>query len=130
MTARSQKLLATAGVLIAVATVLGAFGTHGLKPRLDAAAFSAYESAVQYHFYHALGLFGIALVIRDGDNALLRWSVRLILLGIGLFAGSLYLITFGAPKFIGVVTPFGGLSLMVAWVLFAVGITRPRQVPQ
>ena len=127
MTARSRKLLAIAGVLIALATALGAFGTHGLKPRLDAAAFSAYESAVQYHFYHALGLLGVALLIRDGDNALLRWSVRLILLGIGLFAGSLYLITFGAPKAIGIVTPFGGLSLMVAWLLFAVGSTRPRQ---
>jgi uncharacterized membrane protein YgdD (TMEM256/DUF423 family) len=127
MTARSQKLLATAGVLIAVATVLGAFGTHALKPKLDAAAFSAFESAVQYHFYHALGLSGIALAIRDGDNALLRWSVRLILAGIALFAGSLYLITFGAPRAMGIVTPFGGLSLMVAWVLFAIGITRPRQ---
>lgn len=130
MTARSRKLLATAGILIALATALGAFGTHTLKPRLDAAAFSAYESAVQYHFYHALGLLGVALAIRDGDNALLRWSAWLILLGIGLFAGSLYLITFGAPKAIGIVTPFGGLSLMAAWALFALGIARPRQQPQ
>jgi uncharacterized membrane protein YgdD (TMEM256/DUF423 family) len=126
MTTRSQKLLVTAGILIALATALGAFGTHGLKPRLTAAAFEAYESAVQYHFYHALGLLGIALAIRDGDNALLRWSVRLILLGIALFAGSLYLLTFGAPRAIGIVTPLGGLSLMVAWVLFAIGMTRPR----
>jgi uncharacterized membrane protein YgdD (TMEM256/DUF423 family) len=130
MTARSQKLLATAGILVALATALGAFGTHSLKPRLEPAAFFAYESAVQYHFYHALGLLGIALAMRDGDNAPLRWSARLVLLGIGLFGGSIYLITFGAPKALGIVTPFGGLSLMVAWVLFAVGVTRPRQQPQ
>jgi uncharacterized membrane protein YgdD (TMEM256/DUF423 family) len=48
------------------------------------------------------------------------------LLGIALFAGSLYLLTFGAPRAIGTVTPLGGLSLMIAWVLFAIGMTRPR----
>ncbi len=126
MTARSQKLLVTAGLLLVAATALGAFGTHGLRPRLDPKAFESYEYAVQYHFFHTLGLLGIALVMRDGDNSWLRWSARLVIVGVGLFAGSLYLLTFGAPKFVGAVTPVGGLTLMIAWLLFAVGVTKPR----
>jgi uncharacterized membrane protein YgdD (TMEM256/DUF423 family) len=116
----------TAAILIALATALGAFGAHGLRPRLPAAAFDNYLTAVQYHFYHALGLLGVALAIRDGDNALLRWAARLMIAGVALFAGSLYLIVFGAPRALGVVTPFGGAALMAAWVLFAIGIARPR----
>lgn len=126
MTARSRKLLITAGLLLAAATALGAFGTHGLKPRLDAKTFESYEYAVQYHFYHTLGLLGIALLMRDGDNGWLRWAARLVLAGVAMFAGSLYLLTFGAPKIIGAVTPLGGIALMIAWVLFAVGVSKPR----
>lgn len=126
MTARSRRLQMTAAILIALATALGAFGAHGLRPRLPAAAFDNYLTAVQYHFYHALGLLGVALAIRDGDNALLRWAARLMIAGVALFAGSLYLIVFGAPRALGVVTPFGGAALMAAWVLFAIGIARPR----
>lgn len=126
MHARSRQVLVTAGVLIALATALGAFGTHGLKPKLAPAVFEAFETAVSYHFYHALGLLGIGAAIRDGDNALLRWAARLLPIGIALFSGSLYLIAFGLPKAIGMVTPFGGVFMMLAWVLFAIGISRPR----
>lgn len=126
MTARSRTLLTTAGALIALATALGAFGVHGLKPRIAPAAFDNYLTAVQYHFYHALGLLALGLAIRDGDNAWLRWSARLILAGIVLFAGSLYLIVFGAPRALGMVTPLGGAALMAGWVSFAIGIGRAR----
>lgn len=126
MNARSRQVLVTAGVLIALATALGAFGAHGLKPKLAPAVFESFETAVSYHFYHALGLLGIGAAMRDGDNSLLRWAARLVPIGIALFAGSLYLIAFGAPGAIGIVTPFGGACLMVAWALFAVGISRPR----
>lgn len=117
---RSRRLLVTAGLLIALATMLGAFGTHGLKPRLSPEKFDSFEIAVTYHFFHALGLLGIALFQHNHASLWLVWSTRLLLTGIGLFSGSIYLLTFGAPSFLGMVAPLGGLSLMAGWVFFAI----------
>jgi uncharacterized membrane protein YgdD (TMEM256/DUF423 family) len=127
MSARTRNWLIIVGILLAIATALGAFGVHSLKPKLATTAFEAFESAVLYHFFHALGLAVIALVMRDAENRWLRWSARLVLLGIVLFAGSLYLITFGAPKVLGMVTPLGGISLMLGWLAFVRGLWLLRQ---
>jgi uncharacterized membrane protein YgdD (TMEM256/DUF423 family) len=124
MPIRSRNFLIIAGILLALGTALGAFGAHALKPRLAAAAFEAYESAVLYHLVNALGLAIIALTLRDLQNAWLRWSARLVLLGIVLFAGSLYGVTFGAPRMLGAVTPLGGVALMAGWASFALGVWR------
>ena len=120
MTNHSTMNLAIAGLLIAVATALGAFGTHALKPVLPPARFESFEIGVTYQFFHALGLLGIALVQRiNPDSTGLRWSVRLILFGLLLFSGSIYAMTFGAPRILGMVAPVGGISLILAWVVFA-----------
>jgi uncharacterized membrane protein YgdD (TMEM256/DUF423 family) len=63
-------------------------------------------------------------LLRSMDGELLRWSATLVLAGVILFSGSLYLLTFGAPRFLGAVTPVGGLALIVGWVLFAVTVLR------
>ena len=126
---RGSAIMATAGLLIAVATMLGAFGTHGLKPVLTPARFESFETAVQYQFFHALGLLGIGLLLRERTSVLLNWSARLILLGLALFCGSIYALTFGAPKFFGMVAPFGGVSLMAAWICFALAVWRTRFSP-
>jgi uncharacterized membrane protein YgdD (TMEM256/DUF423 family) len=119
--------LAIAGVLIATATALGAFGTHALRPILPPARLDSFEIGVTYQFFHALGLLGIALMQRSYPDSLgLRWSVRFILLGLLLFCGSIYAMTFGAPRFLGMVAPIGGTSLMIAWVVFAVSCWRLR----
>jgi uncharacterized membrane protein YgdD (TMEM256/DUF423 family) len=122
--------LAIAGVLVAMATALGAFGTHALKPVLPPARFDSFEIGVTYQFFHALGLLGIALLQRNHpESAGLRWSVRLILVGLLLFSGSIYALTFGAPRFLGMVAPIGGTSLIVAWVVFAATCWRLRLPP-
>lgn len=119
--------LAIAGVLIATATVLGAFGTHALKPVLPPARFDSFEIGVTYQFFHALGLLGIALLQRSYPASVgLRWSIRLILIGLLLFSGSIYAMTLGAPRFLGMVAPIGGTSLMVAWGVFATTCWRLR----
>ena len=123
-TTRSRNTLTLAAILLVIATALGAFGEHGLKPKLDANAFSAFQSAVTYHFYHALGLLGLGLLLARMENSLLIWASRLVVAGIVCFSGSLYLLTFGAPKFVGIITPLGGLLLMAAWVLCAIGVRR------
>ena len=121
---KSARALAVAGLLLALATVLGAFGAHALKGQLPADRLQVYETAVRYHFFHALGLLGIGLTLRFVDASLVRWAALLVLLGVVLFSGSLYALTFGAPRPVGVITPFGGLALIAGWVCFAVGVWR------
>jgi uncharacterized membrane protein YgdD (TMEM256/DUF423 family) len=123
----SRSSLVTAGVLIAIATALGAFGVHNLKPILTAARFDSFQSGVSYHFFHALGLIGIGLLQQKQPSGWLRWSARLVVAGIVLFSGSIYLLTFGAPRVFGMVAPFGGLSLMAAWICFAVAAFKLKE---
>jgi uncharacterized membrane protein YgdD (TMEM256/DUF423 family) len=119
----SSRTLAAAGILLALATVFGAFGAHALKAQLSPDRLQVYETAVRYHFFHALGLLGIGLALRFIDGAVLRWAAVLVIIGIVLFSGSLYALTFGAPRPFGIVTPFGGLALIAGWICFAAGVS-------
>jgi len=120
----SRWILAAGGLLIAAATVLGALGAHALQSRLAPERLQIYETAVRYHFYHALGLLAIGLAARAVDSGLLRPAAILVILGIVLFSGSLYALTFGAPRVLGVVTPVGGVALIVGWIVFAAAVLR------
>jgi uncharacterized membrane protein YgdD (TMEM256/DUF423 family) len=118
----SARTLACAGVLLALATVCGAFGAHALKAHLAPDRLQVYETAVRYHFYHALGLLGIGLALRGMDAALLRSAATLVFIGVVVFSGSLYALTFGAPKVLGAITPLGGLALIAGWLVFAIAV--------
>ena len=120
----SGRTLATAGILLALAMVLGAFGAHALKAELSPERLQVYETAVMYHFFNALGLLGIGLTLRFVNSTAVRWAGVLVLIGIVLFSCSLYALTFGAPRPIGIVTPFGGLALIAGWICFAAGVWR------
>jgi uncharacterized membrane protein YgdD (TMEM256/DUF423 family) len=120
----SGRTLATAGILLALATVLGAFGAHALKAQLSPDRLQVYETAVRYHFFNALGLLGIGLTLRFVNVPAVRWATLLVLIGIVLFSGSLYALTFGAPRLVGIVTPVGGLALITGWICFAAGVWR------
>jgi uncharacterized membrane protein YgdD (TMEM256/DUF423 family) len=119
-----RRTLALAGLLLALATIFGAFGAHALRASLPADRLEVYETAVRYHFFNALGLLGIGLALRSVDALLLRWSAGLVLTGVVLFSGSLYALTFGAPRALGVVTPVGGLALIAGWLAFAAAFLR------
>lgn len=124
----AARTLAVAGVLIGLATMLGAFGTHALKPTLSEARFESFQTAVAYQFFHALGLLAMGFAQRVYPNSAgFRWAERLLLVGVLLFCGSIYALTFGAPHFFGMVAPLGGLSLMAAWLVFAVSCWRLRR---
>jgi uncharacterized membrane protein YgdD (TMEM256/DUF423 family) len=120
----SSRTLAIAGLLLALATIFGAFGAHALKAQLSPDRLQVYETAVRYHFFHALGLLGIGLTLRFVDASPIRWAAVLVLVGIVLFSGSLYALTFGAPRPFGIVTPIGGLALIAGWISFAIGAWR------
>ena len=113
--------IATGAMALAVAVSLGAFGAHGLRGRLDAYSLEVYERAVFYHFIHALGLLLVALLARAGaiGGAVTGRVGWLLLAGILLFSGSLYLLAITGQRWLGAVTPVGGVSFIAAWVLLA-----------
>ena len=95
-----------------------------MKAQLAPDRLQVYETGVRYHFFHALGLLGIGLTLRFVDTGPVRWAAVLLLVGVVLFSGSLYALTFGAPRPLGIVTPFGGLALIAGWISYAVGMWR------
>lgn len=108
--------LAAANGLVAVA--LGAFGAHGLRDKLTESLFNAWQTAVQYHFYHVLALLLVAILLQQwGKSVCLSASGAAFLLGMLLFCGSLYGLALGGPRWLGPVTPLGGLSFMLGWLL-------------
>ncbi len=120
------SILASAGVLLALATLLGAFGAHVLRTELSLDRLNVYLSADRYQFFQSLGLLGVGLAARQLDAALLRWAAALLLAGILFFCGSLYALTFGAPQALGLLTPLGGLLLIAGWISFAAAMWRTR----
>jgi uncharacterized membrane protein YgdD (TMEM256/DUF423 family) len=116
-------LLGGCGALLAV--LLGAFGAHVLKESLTSEQMAIYHTAAQYHFYHALGLLVIALLMLHFPTSLfLHWSGWLMLVGIALFSGSLYLLSISGISWLGAITPFGGTAFLVAWLLFVIAVLR------
>jgi len=120
----SSRTLALAGVLLALATVCGAFGAHLLKGQLAPERLQLWDTAVRYHFFQALGLLAVGLTLRSLDEAALRAAALLLVVGIVLFCGSLYALTFAVPRALGALTPAGGLALVAGWLLFAWGVWR------
>jgi uncharacterized membrane protein YgdD (TMEM256/DUF423 family) len=117
---------AVAAVLMGLAVGLGAFGAHGLKGRLDDYSISVYEKAVLYHFFHALGLLIVSILPRVGaiSQSAAAWVCGLLLAGILLFSGSLYVLALSGVKALGAVTPLGGLAFLAAWFLLAFRLLR------
>jgi len=120
------KLFLTAGGLAALAAVvLGAFGAHALKSRLSAEMLAVWHTGVEYHVYHALGLLAAGLVATQlPESALLKWSGWLMLAGIALFSGSLYALALSGERWLGAITPIGGLGFLAAWALFVAAVVK------
>ncbi len=118
------------GIALALAVLLGAFGAHGLRSRLDAYSMGVYERAVLYHFIHALGLLLVAALTKSGVITSTRggWVCALLLTGIILFSGSLYTLAITGVRGFGAVTPIGGLAFVAAWVLLAVSALGNRGI--
>ena len=128
--ARLFLSLAALGGFLAVA--LGAFGAHALRESLDAYSLSIFEIAVRYQFYHALALFGLGLICRHefgqgdstgqdrpGQDRLLAMSGYGFVIGMVIFSGSLYLLAFTGQRWLGAITPIGGLGFLVGWAALA-----------
>lgn len=121
-----QKLFLTMGsIAMALAVALGAFGAHGLKSRLTQEMLNIFETGVQYHFYHAIGLLIVGLVTHYlPDSALLKWSGWLMVGGILIFSGSLYILATSGLRWLGAITPVGGLCFIASWVLLTLAVWK------
>ena len=125
-----QQIIRIAAILGALAVVFGAFGAHGLKALLSDQQLNAYQTGVEYHFYHALAtvLVGVLCLIKH-EKALIRVGV-FFLLGIVLFSGSLYLlacadllgISRGVKGILGPLTPIGGVFFILGWLQLAFAV--------
>jgi uncharacterized membrane protein YgdD (TMEM256/DUF423 family) len=116
--AQFALLFAALSGLTAVA--LGAFGAHALRARLDSYAMGVFETAVQYQFYHTLALFGAALLLLQFPTSmLLRSSAWLFIIGMLIFSGSLYVLSITGMRWLGAVTPLGGLAFIAGWACLA-----------
>jgi len=130
VSATARLLLLLGSVNGGLAVILGAFGAHALRSRIDPAMLDVYHTGSQYHFYHALALLALAaLATRLPDLAALRWSGWLMTLGIVLFSGSLYLLAITGIRWLGAITPLGGLAFIAAWAMLAVAALRAPGLP-
>ena len=114
-----------AALLAGLAVPLGAFGAHAMTDHYDLRALQTFETAVRYQMYHALALGLCAVLGMQGRRT--GTAAICFLLGIGLFCGSLYGIVFLEARWLGAVTPVGGLAVLAGWLLLASGAQRPAE---
>lgn len=99
----------------ATAVVLGAFAAHGLASRLSEEMLQIFQTAVRYHFFHALALLGVVNLSLHQRTQ--QWAACSFLVGILLFSGSLYLLVLTDIRSLGMVTPIGGVAFIIGWIL-------------
>ncbi len=126
----NKTFLITAAIIGALSVALGAFGAHALKDKLNEYTLGIFETAVRYQFYHVFALLAVGFLFQSYNNSWMLWSGRLFIAGIILFCGSLYLLTYflannnESMKWLGAITPFGGLCFMAGWICMVLGILK------
>ena len=125
MPALAKLFLVLGAVVGMLAVVLGAFGAHALRAKLAPDVLAIWNTAVQYHFWHALALLAIGIVaIHLPASGALKWSGWLMVAGIVVFSGSLYVLALTDARWLGAITPLGGTAFIVGWVLLAIAVLR------
>ncbi len=107
-----------------LAVALGAFGAHGLRQRLSPEMLAIFETGVRYHVYHALALLAVAWVADKNPESFANAAGWAFTLGIAVFSGSLYILSISGIRWLGAVTPLGGVALLVGWVLLFLAAAR------
>lgn len=106
-----------------ISVILGAFGAHVLSERLNAEMLDVYQTGVHYEFYHGLGLILLGLIAYHlPESAYIHWSGWLMFAGIIMFSGSLYVLSLSGVRWLGAITPAGGVLLIISWLLLAIGV--------
>ena len=125
MNATTKLLLLLGSINAALVVMLGAFGAHALKARLSEQMMAVYQTGVQYHFYHAIGLLVLGLLaFHLPASSWLKWSGWLMFSGIILFSGSLYALALTNIRWLGAITPLGGTAFILAWLCLSLAIVK------
>jgi uncharacterized membrane protein YgdD (TMEM256/DUF423 family) len=126
-----KPFLTIAGILGALTVAAGAFGAHGLRGIVGPEILQIYETAVKYQFFHVFALLASGILFQSFPNRKILWSGRLFLVGMLLFCGSLYGLTYleatgnQSMNWVGFLTPVGGLCFISGWILIALGVRDP-----
>ena len=128
-----KNYLIAAAIFGGTAVALGAFGVHGLESiTKDEKIVHIFQTGVQYQMYHALALLAVGILWEKFSNRRLKWSANCFIIGIILFSGSLYLLTFlklqesNAVKFVGPITPLGGVFLITGWLFLLMAVIKKK----
>ena len=124
MNATGSAWFVMGAIAAGVAVILGAFGAHGLKSRVDPELLVVFETGVRYQMYHALALLAVGLARLHWPSTWISLAGWCFLAGILVFSGSLYLMTATGERWLGAITPIGGLAFIIGWVLLAAGAWR------
>ncbi len=120
-----DRTFAGIGALLALlAVALGAFGAHALRATLSQADLATFETGVRYQMYHALALFAVAWAHTRWPGTMVAASGWLFVAGIMIFSGSLYVLVLTGQRWLGAVTPLGGLAFLAGWALLALTAFR------
>ena len=119
-----MNLFSLGAILGFIGVAAGAFGAHALKGRLSPELLTVFETGARYQLYHSLALLAAGLGQARCPSPLWSWAGALFGVGVLLFSGSLYLLALTGVRWLGAITPFGGLALLAAWLLLAIAALR------
>ena len=117
-----KNLIVAGSIIAALSVLLGAFGAHGLKTLLSLEYLAIFETAVRYQLYHALGLMLMGISGFHLPNNLIQLPSYFLIFGTVIFSGTLIILVLTDLKWLGAITPIGGLCLVTGWLLFAYNI--------
>jgi uncharacterized membrane protein YgdD (TMEM256/DUF423 family) len=123
-----DRIFITLGALSAfIAVAAGAFGAHALRDRLSATLLDTFQTGAQYQMYHALALLGVGILLARFSTEGSPWlsgAGWLFVAGTILFSGSLYLLALTDTRWLGAITPLGGIAFLLGWLALAIGVWR------
>ena len=129
----NKRFLKIAAFLGALTVIFGAFAAHAIKSRVNAETLSIFETGVRYQMYHVFAIFLVGIIYKEFPFKYMIWAGNLFLIGIILFSGSLYALTFFKANgyenmnWLGAVTPFGGTCFIVGWSLILLSLYQPKK---
>ena len=123
---KSRSILCLGALILAVGVGLGAFGAHALRAMVDASALATWHTAVLYQLLHGLGLLLIAALSSQLNPVWQSRSAIFMLAGVLIFSGSLYILVLSGVKWLGAITPIGGVAMILAWLFLAIAALRGK----
>ena len=119
-----RRILACGAVLAGIAVATGAFGAHMLRPRLTERMMEVFETGVRYHMFHSLAILFSGWAFVQFESGMFRKAALAFFAGILFFSGSLYVLAISDVRWLGAMTPIGGVCFLTGWVCMAIGFLR------